>query len=291
MIGFLFIFFSFLAYPQEFQYKIEGSFQTRAVSNLGQPLTVTYSITWNETTSEIQGLYNDNYFSLSSPRFISGEISSEGRNFKLIFPTPTQNIKQLSLTTSQNQPVTGTIPLTITTKNEIGGIVDKIQSIAILTVLPVSLESGGPNNDQDCIVGFGSLTGLCGLYGGTFHEISDARNRCDFLGGNNPRLELSSDTIFRLILNYSPGIPDPLIHNIGAFLPSPTSNTISVTGKTCGPLPRTSFESGTCKTMNLSGIFSRLGNSVQFTGTYSISDDTNGDTCSYTLFLNREVVY
>jgi len=291
MINVLLFLASFLAYSQDFQYRLEGSFQSRADKSLDQPITVNYSLNWSETSDEIQGIYRDNYFSPNANKIISGTISSEGRKFNLIFSAPTQDVKQLTLSTTQTGALSGTIPLTINTFDAIGITIDSLETVGLMTTLPTLSQNKRLNDDQNCIIGFGSLTGLCGLYSGTFQEMADNRNRCDLLGGNNPRLELSSDTIFRVYLDYIPGTPSPLIHNIGAFLPSPTSNTISVTGRTCGPLPRTSFEAQNCRTLNLSGIFSVLGNSVQFNGTYSIRDDVNADTCSFTLILNREVIY
>jgi hypothetical protein len=107
------------------------------------------------------------------------------------------------------------------------------------------------------------------------------------VGNFNPRLELSFDTFFRLYLNYIPGLPNNVFHVIGPFLPSPMSTSIQISSRACGPLPGTSFVSGNCKTLSLSGIFMNQFHTVTFTGTYSIIDDINGDICTYSLNLRR----
>jgi hypothetical protein len=141
------------------------------------------------------------------------------------------------------------------------------------------------------VIGFGALTGFCGLYGGTLNEISDNRDRCHLLSSGNPKLELAADTVFRLFLNYNPTDPNPQLHNIGAFLPSPESNTINVTSRNCSVLPGTTFVPNNCKNINLNGIFFNQAGTITFNGTYSISDEINADACSYSLNLTREVTY
>lgn len=150
---------------------------------------------------------------------------------------------------------------------------------------------GGPTDDTDsCVVGFGSLTKFCGLYNGNFHEIDDPQSRCDF-AGRNPRLELSPDTVFRVILDYVPGAQNLPTQNIGSFIPTPVSNTITIGRVECGIIPGTTFPAGACRTLNLNGSFWELAGDVQFNGTYSISDNNTGEHCSYSLFLRRDVIY
>jgi hypothetical protein len=129
---------------------------------------------------------------------------------------------------------------------------------------------------------------MCGIYDGSFLKIFDSRNRCNLVGNLNPRLELSSDTFFHLYLNYVPGLASNEVHVIGAFLPSPISTSIQVSSRTCGPLLGTSFVSGNGKTLSLSGIFYEQITTIAINGTYSIIDEVNGDTCTYSLNLKRE---
>jgi hypothetical protein len=184
----------------------------------------------------------------------------------------------------------GIQPVTVQTKTRVGALIDDNPRYAQVSLIPGN-QSGGPTDDNDsCVVGFGSLTKLCGLYYGSFNEISDPQFKCD-IGGRNPRLELSPDTVFRVILDYAPGAQNLPTQVIGPFLPTPTGNSINIVRRDCGLVQGTNFPPGSCRTFNLSGSFRSFGNEVQFTGTYSISDDFNGEACSYTLLLRRDVIY
>jgi hypothetical protein len=79
------------------------------------------------------------------------------------------------------------------------------------------------------------------------------------------------------------------MHVIGAFSPSPVSNSINVTGRNCGPMDGTTFPVNNCKVMNLSGMFFELGTTIQFTGIYSITDVVSGETCNYNMVFQRQI--
>lgn len=287
MTTLLFVFWSFLAFSQQFEYQLEGSFQTSTSPEKLTPTTINYSIYWNETENDLQGLYQDNFLTLGSPQFLSGTKDFEGRKFNVILPSETYRIRQILLSTPTTEPYSGTTPITIMTKDNVGAVIDNLSTTGIMTYTPPPT-SVPASEAHACVVGFGALTKMCGLYSGSFQEIIDSRNRCDLVGNFNPRLELSSDTFFRLYLNYVPGFPNNEFHVIGSFLPSPMTTSIQISSRTCGPLPGTSFVSGNCKTLSLSGIFMNQINTISFTGTYSIIDDINGDMCTYSLNLRRE---
>ena len=291
MIVILFLFVSLEAFSQQFKFKFEGSFQTTATPSAINPTMVNYSMNWNESGTEIQGIYQDNYFARNAPQLLTGTISSSGKKFTIIFSESSNGVKQIYFTTPHPESLSGSISLTAFTMDQLGRTVDRWPGFALMTTR-LSSDYGGPTNDENaCTVGFGALTGFCGIYSGIFSEIIDPQNRCDLLTGNPPRLELSADTVFRIYINYVPGNPNPQLHNIGAFIPSPTSNTINVTRRDCGQLPGTSFSPGNCRTLNLSGLFFDQISEISFVGTYSITDDMNGEFCSYSLSLKREVVY
>lgn len=289
MTVFLVLFLSISAWAQQFQYRFDGTFQTEATPNQDVPTIVNYSLHWNETSSEIQGIYQDNYFSDNQPRMVTGSVSGEGRVFNIILPAPIAGVRQLTFTSSQTGASSGTISIKATTKSNIGSVIDDFSGFAIMSLTP-GTGSGPDNEEESCSIGFGALTDLCGLYNGLLNELNDPQNRCD-IAGRNPRLEFSPDTSFRLILDYIPGIQNLPMHLIGTFLPSPTTNTITVSRRVCNLLPGTTFAPNNCKTMILSGTFSPLGNNVQFSGIYSINDDTSGESCSYSMNLNRESEY
>ena len=279
----LFLLLSFSAFAQgQFEYKLDGSF----TSNAETPVIINYSISWNEAGSIISGVYKDNYFSQNIPKVVTGTRSDDGRVFNVIFPAEVGGVKGLRFSSTVTTAMSGSIPMSIQSIDDIGSAVDTDSGFALMSALPGAFDNEFLEEDA-CTVGFGSLTGFCGLYNGSFGEIADAANRCSLLSGGNTRLELSTDTIFRLHLNYVPGIPNQPIHNIGAFLPTPVTNSINVSSTTCGPLPGTTFEPN-CKEMNLAGSFSEQGANIVFTGTYSIRDQVTGEICSYSMILNRE---
>lgn len=277
----LFLFLAVSAFAQEFQYRLEGTFTSNAT-------TINYTINWNETSTTLQGLYQDNLF-VKGPTTMTGTVGTTGRTFLAILPTETMGVRQIEIQTGALTTTSGSIPVNITTRNNVGGILDNPSTTALMSTMQAATAPAA-NDNESCVIGFGALTGFCGLFNGTVNEISDNRDRCNLTGGN-PRLELAADTVFRLYLNYIPADPNPQLHIIGAFLPSPQSNTINVTSRNCSVMPGTSFIPNNCKTLNLNGIFFNQAGIVTFNGTYSISDEINADACSYTMNLTREVTY
>lgn len=281
----LFLLLSFSAFAQgQFEYHMEGSF----TSNVETPVIINYSISWNEAGTVLSGIYQDNYFSQDIPKVVSGTQSDEGRVFNVILPAEVKGINAIRISTTVSNALTGSIPVTIRTTDAVGSTMDSVSGFAMMKNLPGAYED--PYLEANaCTIGFGALTGYCGLYAGRFNEFSDVGNRCNILRGNT-RLELGTDTFFRMHLNYIPGIPNQPIHNIGAFIPTPLTNNINVSGTTCGPLPGTSFEPN-CKEMSLAGSFSEQGARIVFTGIYSIRDQVTGDTCSHSMTLIREALF
>lgn len=282
----LFLLLSFSAFAQgQFEYQMEGSFTSDAET----PVIINYSISWNEAGTILSGIYKDNYFSQDIPKVVSGTKSDDGRVFNVILPAEVGGVKALRFSSNVSASMSGTIPMNIQSNDTVGSAVDTDSGFALMNALPAAFDA--PFLEEDaCTVGFGSLTGFCGLYAGNFNEFADAGNRCNLLSGGNTRLELSTDTFLRLHLNYLPGIPNQPIHNIGAFIPTPVTNSINVSGTACGPLPGTTFNPN-CKEMNLAGSFSEQGANIVFTGTYSIRDQVTGEICSYSMILNRESLF
>jgi hypothetical protein len=289
----LLLFFAFSVHAQSFQYRLEGSFTTVATPDPSSPTIVNYSINWNETSDDVQGVYQDNYFTKNIPRTLTGSVTPSGREMNVILPETVNDVRQLSFAMAVTARATGSVSMNITTRNNIGSTIDQPSTFALLTALPNAFTGTRPQDAGACIVGFGALSGMCGVYNGTFNEARDSNERCNLLANGNPRLEMGTNTSFSFILNYIPGVTTGRqAHTIGTFLPSPQNNSINIAGRNCGDLPGTSFVQGSCKTLNLNGLFTpdNAGN-YQFTGTYTISDDGNGDTCAYTMNLRRETSY
>lgn len=290
MIVFLCLFFVFSVFSEEqWQFRLEGSFPTQAAPVPTNPAMVNYYIDWNETSNEIQGMYRDNYFTNDTPRTVTGTVTQEGRTFNIILPGPVSDVRQITYTTPQRGIVSGTISMRTVTRDNVGSTIDDNAGFSLMTTTPAATDVP-PSEDDTCTLGFGTLTNYCGLFNGLLSEVSDTRNRCE-IAGRSPRLELGTDMAMRIIFDYVPGVTGLPTHELGSLFPSPTSNSINMTRRDCTGLPGTTFEAGNCKTLNLNGTFIKQPESLIFIGTYVITDDVNGDNCSYQMNLRREVIY
>lgn len=202
----LFLFIALSAFAQEFQYRIEGSFPSNET-------TVNYSVSWNETSTDIQGLYQDNILA-KGPTTVTGTVTATGRTMNVILPTEVLGIRQITLQTPTVGTTSGSIPMNIKTLDNIGRTVDNPSNMAMMSTMQAATSPGAAGGNDGCVIGFGALTGYCGLFNGSFNEINDNRNRCNLLSGGNARLELAADTFFRMYLNYIPGSPNPTLINI-----------------------------------------------------------------------------
>lgn len=282
----LFLFLSISAFAQEFQYRIEGSFQTTAGPGTpGTPDTVNYSLSWNETSTTLQGLYKDNYFSQQGPNIVSGTVESGGRTMNVILPQPVNGVRLLRFNVAGAN--TGSTSVRIATQDNVGRSIDTVSNFALLSSNQAQVAAADDNDS--CVTGFGALTGFCGIYNGVFNETSDFSNRCNLLTAGNPRLELGADTVLRLYLNYLPGSTPGSSHTIGTFIPSPQTTAINITSRFCAALPGVEFPVGDCKNLNLAGDFRNVESSYSFIGTYTIADEVTGESCSYDMSLTREV--
>jgi hypothetical protein len=290
MTALLVLFLSLFAFAQEFQYGLDGSFMTTAGTGTpGTPTIVNYSVNWNETSTGLQGIYRDNFFSQTGPTIVTGNVSQTGRTMNVILARATNTVKALTLATGPTSEASSSIPVRVTTSDVGGTIIDSPpQRDALLTSRQTSLTSNGNTN---CTIGFGAFTGFCGLYNGIFSEVSDNGNRCDLLTAGNPRLEFGTDTVFKLYLNYVPAGASQVSHTIGSFSASQQSTNVNVNGRYCDALPGTTFPGNDCKTLNLTGSLRGAEDFRQFVGTYTIQDEVTAESCSYNLSLSRELTY
>lgn len=295
LISLLILSFSTLA--QTYQYRLEGSYLAQRETD--SPITINYTIDWNETSSTIQGVYKDNYYTqnvpqgiytnnlygLNGPQVVSGSVTSTGRTFNTIFSDDIDGVKSIVINMQSPGIISGSVSLTLRAIDNLGTTVLTANNPGIMTTQTIN-----PPTTGNCVIGFGALTGFCGLYSGSFNEVSDNANRCDISSTSQARLELATNTQFNLYSNYL-NATNSESTTIGTFLPSPQSNAVNITGRECAAIPGTTFLIGNCKTLNLSGIFYDQANNITFTGTLSMNDEVTGETCSYSLSLTREVVY
>ncbi|WPU65853.1 hypothetical protein [Peredibacter starrii] len=274
---------SFPVLAQSYQFKLEGSFSAQRDTDL--PVTVNYTIDWNETSSTIQGVYRDNFYAQKGPQVVSGTVTTNGRSFNTILTEEMEGVKSIVINMQGAGIISGTVPLTLKAQDNLGTVIELANNPGIMT----ATDRGSPQTGN-CVIGFGALTGYCGLYSGNFNEVSDNANRCDISSSGQARIELATNTEFNLYSNYINSINNDYT-TIGIFLPSPQSNNVSITGRECGSIPGTTFITGNCKTLNLSGVFYDQASNITFTGTLNMNDEVTGETCTYSLALTREVVY
>jgi hypothetical protein len=272
MTALLVFFIGILAWAQPFQYELEGSFKTH------DEATVNYTLTWNETSEEIQGLYRDNYYVQTGPTIVSGEVSSSGRNMKVILPKEVHDVRSLSFATAHTATASASIPLKVTTRDNVGGLLHDERSFGLLEINFLD----AVNDEDACNIGFGALSGYCGIYSGMMNEYSDEKFNCNLLSSGTPRLEVAADTSVRLLIPNSPA------HDLGALFPSPQTTQINLTRQHCGELYGVSAPSNNCKTLILTGVFIKQGLSITYSGNYSIIDEVTNNMCSYNLTFSRE---
>lgn len=266
------------------QFTLNGSYSVASQSLT--PTPVNFTIEWNERGNMIEGTYSDNYFSTSTP--VTGTSENYGRTLNITFPTVTQGIRSISMTTSQTGLWNNSVPLTVTTRNAAGVPVDNASTTAAMTSQPINPQAAAGGS---CMLGFGTLSGYCGLYSGTVTENSDPANRCNLIGPGSTRLEMSLDGQLSLYFNFQTSTQGLPAHRLGPIPNSPLTNTMNRISRNCGSLTQTAFSSANCQTITLNGTFLDLGGTRNFTGTYTIMDEANKESCTYSMNLNRALAY
>lgn len=285
---FLAFIFSGLALAQNFQYRIDGSFTTRATVNPTSPETVNYTIRWNENSETIDGFYQDNYFSKINMIVVTGTKNSSGRGFNIVLPQIVNGVKSITIDSPELKELDGSIQMNITLKDSLDTSTDFTTVYSNLT----QTNNASPIN-KDCTVGFGFLAGFCGFYQGTISEVSDPLSRCDLNSLGEMRLELATDTHINLHLRYTGSVvASAPVHKLGAFSFYPQAGNIQTSSKVCtAPLEGTTFSSENCKTQTLTGVFTSQLGIKRFLGNYTILDDKNGESCSYVITVSQGFSY
>ena len=273
------------AFAQDYSNTLEGTYPVASQSFI--PLTVNFTLQWNETGNRIDGVYTDNYFATSAP--VTGTTTAAGRAFSVVFAAPAQGVKAIKLGTNQVGIYNGNVTTSVTTLNAAGVPVDiaNITSNMNSRVLNPTL-----SGVQDCVVGFGVLSGFCGQYSGTITEVQDPQNRCHLTGQGPTKLEMGFDSQIKLFSNVVDnnlkGMPS---QPIGKLPPSPLSGNVNLRNRICGPVANTNFPNRGCQILNLTGAFQDIGDTLNFTGTYTITDDYSRYSCRYEMNINRDIAY
>jgi hypothetical protein len=276
-------FISLSAFSQTYRFRLEGTYSLTPGTS---PAAVNFTLQWNEFDTQIRGIYKDNYYSGSAN--VEGITSTGNRTMNVIFPDAVNGAKNITFLSSQTQPVNGAMPLSITVRDASGATILTNNISGIMSSVNAS---NGPDGTL-CSVGFGSLTGFCGLYAGTVTEGADANNRCNLVGDGSLRMELSTDKSVNIFLNYTNSIQGLPVHRLGAIPLTSLSPNIDQRSRNCGTLAGTSFFTGNCQSLQLTGSFNETsGSGRTFTGTYTITDETSAETCTLSLNLERSTAY
>lgn len=284
MKALLFFLLTFSSFSFAQGYRMTGNFTL--FGNTFAPLRATYTLMWTEDETFIEGRYSDDV--LGANIGVTGSIINGKRTFQIVFPTPDprRGVKSLAMETTATPGMHPTAQVSVLAKSLNG--VPLQSAIVFSNITPDVNAIAEAQEATDCAVGFGALTGFCGLYAGNISEGGDTGNLCQLLG---PRLELATNGELSLYFNYNGTLRGIPRHEFGSLLGMPLSQNINTTIRHCGPLPGTNMNSVGCQTLKLVGSFQDFGTVSNFTGTYDIRDEVTGNTCSYSMNLGRDVVY
>lgn len=267
-----------VAHAQEksYQYQLDGTYPAK-LPGLSETRNIHFSMAWNEKNQQIDGVYVDDFFTSRSP--VSGTSGMQGRVFNIQLPRIIQNVSNLSLTSNASTVM-------VFMKDRTAMTIDQANIQALVMIRPDYV----PETESACDVGFGVLSGYCGLYRGTLNEISDSNNLCN-LPDYGFRLELSADARTNIYFYYSDSIIGIPSHNLGAFSSAPLTNTVAQSNRHCGVLVGTNFSTGSCQLLTLNGNFAEVGAGRTFRGRYTITDELSLNRCVYELVMEREKSY
>jgi hypothetical protein len=283
LVRFLILLFviSFTASAQDYEYRLDGTYSLNT-SEINPPI-VRFSLQWSEEAGVIEGVYTDNYFVSSAD--VDGSTLLQGKSFSVTFPIVTNGVKSIGIMAVGSD--LGALPLTMTLRDTNGNPVSYHNVTAVLR----PSEEVDDEGVEDCSVGFGVLTGYCGIYAGRINEIADDFARCRSIDSGYTRLVLDQTLDLELYLGYVDTLVGLPSHSIGSLPLSPITNDITVTSRNCGVLPGTTFPADSCQTLTLSGSFLEVVETKRFSGTYTITDEANNNSCTYNLTLDREVAF
>ena len=274
-----------LAFSQSksYQYQLDGTYSAN-LPGLTSPQAIRFTLLWNERNGSIEGAYGDTFFTSNSP--VTGTAGNTGRVFNIQLPRRIQNVSNIAISSNIANLSGGTLPVQIMMRDVVSQTVDTANISGVVNVRD-ELDNPPPSA---CDVGFGVLSGYCGLYKGTLSEISDSGNNCN-LPDYGFRFELNADARTNIYFYYSNttiGIPS---HALGALPSAPLSAELNLNTRHCGVLVGTNFTADNCQTMNLAGTFIEVGNGRNFRGRYTIIEETTGNTCTYNINVDRETGY
>lgn len=113
---------------------------------------------WNEKNSNVNGVYQDDFFTTGSP--VTGTAGIQGRVFNMKFPRIMQGVSNISITASMVNITGGNMPLMVFMRDQADSTLNQATTSSKVTIRSDYVEPEA----SACDVGFGSLSGYCGLY-------------------------------------------------------------------------------------------------------------------------------
>ena len=271
------LFFSFNLFAQEQHYQLKGSIGTH------DPFT----LKWTEKEGKAMGTFSDNLYADSAvARGISGDL---GRIFVVTFPEEINGVRTITFLGSDLKGDKGSVlvPVTVVLRDDTG----KPVSSAIIEANLTGMNDiqVAQRQEEKCHVGFGALSGYCGVYSGMLVEELDPKNKCNLLSFNTYRFVLDENAEIGLSLGEMSAIVNPPIHRIGRVFTDIDSTSIDLLSRNCKPLAGISFAGEDCKRLHLFGVFSSTLKVKQFVGKYSITDEKTNESCRYSISMDQEL--
>jgi hypothetical protein len=271
------------AQTPNYQYQLDGSYTATLPWDLSTR-NVRFTMLWNESNSVVTGVYQDSLFVAGAP--VTGTAGIQGRVFNIKLPRIIQGISNLSITANIANISGGNLPVMVFMRDQAMNTVNQSNTNSIVTIRSDYVEPA----ESACDIGFGVISGFCGLYTGRLNESTDSTNKCN-LPDYGFRMELSADATTNLYFYYSDIVPGTPVHKLGAFASAPVTSNVNVTTRHCGTLPGTSFSEGTCQVLSLTGNYTDVGAGKNFQGKYQITEESSGANCVYDINVDREKAY
>lgn len=265
-------------------YSLQGSLGEDAATKK----KISFTLSWDENDGKASGTYKDNFYANSAPvKGVTGEL---GRIFVVTFPKEVNGVRTISFLTSDIRGAKGSalIPVSVSLRDGNGTPV-KTSSIEANLSGAQNTMVAQAQEEEPCQEGFGDLAGYCNSYAGMISEDTDTKSRCNLLAFNSARLRLENTGEVYLALGESSNIVEVPVHRIGRIFSNPTSMSIDLLSRTCRSLPGTTFPSDDCKRLSLTGVFSSVRKTRHFTGSYTISNEKNNESCRYSLSMDEEI--
>ncbi len=278
----LILLLSFQLFAKEESFELKGSFG----KDIAAKKPIEFTLRWTEKEGIARGFYKDNFY--GGTDLVKGISSDLGRIFLVTFPRETQGARSLLIVGPElkDQIEAKKVSVSIIARDATGNPIRTMPLSASLA--PASPLIKQAQEGRPCREGFGKLAGVCGLYKGVINEESDDNKRCQLMAENSLSLGVSENGSVVVLMGPVSDIVEAPAHNVGRLPADSDSRRVSVINRQCRALHGTSFPSDDCKLLDLSGEFALERGTMHFTGTYSITDEANRESCRYRFSMDKE---